>query len=125
MTAQVRRDAVVAIEKAGYALPRRERRREVQVQAGVDSGIERQRRSAIRILHEDHRADGGYGAALDTIENASGRLRVLAPVVSVHDEAAARTRFGIARAARLHPRENAHHQRAWSAWRVWRRSARA
>src|SRR6185369_7747498 len=65
-----------------------ERRREVEMQAAIDAMLPRERGGALGVLHEDHRARGGDGAADDAVEDHVRGLRITSPVVRVQDEKA-------------------------------------
>src|SRR4051812_33023310 len=62
---------------------------EVQVQASIDAAHAGDRRGALGILHENHRAYGRDRPGRHAFENAVSCLPTATPVISVDDEGSA------------------------------------
>ena len=90
--AEMRGDSTLVLGNPGRARRGRERRREVQVQTGVDAVVDGHRGGAIGVFHEHHGADRRDGLPGDAIEDAPSRTRITPPVVGIHDHETALTR---------------------------------
>jgi|SRR5215470_15741233 len=86
MKVQVRDQLALMFHNQPRAISRSVGGCEVEVKAGVHSSFERQRSGSFRVLHEDHCARRGDGAAIPALQDSLGSMKIPAPIVRIHNE---------------------------------------
>jgi hypothetical protein len=82
---QVRSDLLLALGEPDWTVRRRKPRCKVQMEAGIDLPIPSDRRSSLRIFHENHGTYRRDGPMSYTFKHPVGRFGIPPPIVAVDD----------------------------------------
>ena len=88
MAKEVACEFVLMSREPCETMRRRKRRRQVYVEAGVDTAFPRDCCGPFGVLHEDHGTHGGNRLANEAVKGPLGCLVVPPPIISIHNEKA-------------------------------------